>query len=93
MITRSNTPCEKAAPKAHTRRRFGHKTTMGNVRSQSGSLQDALARIDAEFTVDTTQLKQITERFVEELSEGLERPEQNLVRREMASVLAHGSDR
>lgn len=68
---------------------------MGDIRSQPGSLQDALARIDAEFAVGTAQLKRITERFAEELSEGLGRPEQNLVSRKKAPVPvpAHGSDR
>ena len=66
---------------------------MGDIRAQSGSLQDALANIDAAFAVSTSQLKRITERFVEELCEGLEKPEQNLVRGEMAPVPTNVSDR
>ncbi|KAK7754916.1 Hexokinase isoenzyme 2 [Diatrype stigma] len=41
-------------------------------------LQDALASIEKQFTVDTTKLKQISKRFEEELREGLERNGANI---------------
>lgn len=58
----------------------GPDTTPRDVRSLPKELQKELKRIESDFTVDTAMLKNITEKFVEELREGLEKPNQNLVR-------------
>lgn len=57
----------------------GSDTTTRDVRSLPAALQKELKRIESDFTLDTAMLKKIVERFVEELSEGLEKPDQNLV--------------
>ncbi|KAK8074598.1 Hexokinase [Apiospora hydei] len=56
----------------------GSDTTMRDLRSLPAALQKELKRIEADFTIDTAMLKKITEKFVQELSEGLEKPNQNL---------------
>ncbi|KAK8122611.1 hexokinase [Apiospora sp. TS-2023a] len=56
----------------------GSDTTTRDVRLLPAALQKELKRIEADFTLDTAMLKKITERFVEELREGLEKPNQNL---------------
>lgn len=44
-------------------------------------VQDALASIEKQFTVNTDKLKQISKRFEEELREGLEKDGANIVSR------------
>ncbi|KAK6818917.1 hypothetical protein PG990_012331 [Apiospora arundinis] len=58
----------------------GPDTTPNDLRSLPAPLQKELKRIESDFTVDTAMLKKITEKFGEELREGLEKPNQNLVR-------------
>ena len=58
----------------------GSDTTPKDVQSLPKELQKELKRIESDFTVDTAMLKNITEKFGEELREGLEKPNQNLVR-------------
>jgi len=58
----------------------GPDTTPSDVRSLPKELQKELKRIEADFTIDTAMLKNITEKFGAELREGLEKPNQNLVR-------------
>ncbi|RYO76996.1 hypothetical protein DL762_009542 [Monosporascus cannonballus] len=43
-----------------------------------GNFRDALKSIEGQFTVDTAKLKQISQRFEEELREGLEKDGQNI---------------
>ncbi|KAK7914906.1 hexokinase [Apiospora marii] len=57
----------------------GSDTTTRDVQSLPQALQRELKRIESDFTLDTAMLKKITDRFVEELREGLEKPNQNLV--------------
>lgn len=57
----------------------GSDTTTRDVQSLPQALQKELKRIESDFTLDTAMLKKITDRFIEELREGLEKPNQNLV--------------
>ncbi|KAK8064651.1 hexokinase [Apiospora phragmitis] len=56
----------------------GPQTTTSDLRSLPSELQKELKRIESDFTLDTAMLKRITERFGEELREGLEKSNQNL---------------
>ncbi|KAK8029451.1 hexokinase [Apiospora rasikravindrae] len=56
----------------------GPDTTPADVESLPAELKKELTRIESDFTLDTAMLKKITERFGEELREGLEKPKQNL---------------
>ena len=52
---------------------------MGSMTSLSPELRHELKCIGEQFTVDTAKLKAISERFQEELLEGLERDGGNIV--------------
>ncbi|KAK8869399.1 hxk hexokinase [Apiospora arundinis] len=56
----------------------GPDTSPTDVESLPADLRKELTRIESDFTLDTAMLKKITERFGEELREGLEKPRQNL---------------
>ncbi|KAK8093312.1 hexokinase [Apiospora kogelbergensis] len=56
----------------------GPDTSPADVESLPADLRKELTRIESDFTLDTVMLKKITERFGEELREGLEKPRQNL---------------
>ncbi|KAK8106573.1 hexokinase [Apiospora kogelbergensis] len=56
----------------------GPDTSPADVESLPADLRKELTRIESDFTLDTAMLKKITERFGEELREGLEKPRQNL---------------
>ena len=57
----------------------GPDTSPADVESLPADLRKELTRIESDFTLDTAMLQKITERFGEELREGLEKPRQNLV--------------
>lgn len=52
-------------------------------------LEQELARITKEFTVDTAKLKVIVKNFGDELDEGLKKSHQNIVRWDRAPFLPH----
>ncbi|KAK8013692.1 hexokinase [Apiospora marii] len=56
----------------------GPDTSPADVESLPADLRKELTRIESDFTLDTAMLKKITERFGEELCEGLEKPRHNL---------------